>query len=867
MSEIDAPRSLAALTLLVVALLGSRASAQDRPNVILVVADDLGRAELGAYGQRALSTPRLDALAAGGARFAAAYTTAPVCAPSRCSILTGLHAGHCAVLENDEPNQPLPSRDPTVAELLASVGYHGAMVGKWALGGELDDGTPWNTQSAPWRVGFTDVLAIVDQEIAQDHYPEWLWRSSVAATAERTTLPGNADGARGSYAADLFSARALELARTSPEPFFLYFAATLPHRELVVPPGAPPVPEGLSEPDAAYAAMVARLDAHVGALLDALANRGIARRTVLVFTSDNGPNAIDGHALETFVSQGGLRGQKRDLYEGGVRVPLLVAGPGIEPRVIEEPVMLTDLLPTFTALGGAPTPPWLDGLSLVPLLSGAAVPLHQHLYFACHERRGGAEEPTREAVREGDWKWVRRGESDELYDLATDPGERTDLAASEPERVAHLRALAAEATAPRPGLAPPVLAVRVNGAEVGPSPRPGAPTPLLVLDPDDVEDDARTWPQRLERPALLATVVGAEVVRGHADHVRFDRARGDHVVVPADPALAVFGGSFTLRARVRLASLASGPDRDARQWLFFAKPTGLPDVHAAFGVLVQGGDFGCSPEAPHDCTGREIAVLFGDRRFAPAPPFVVAGTLRIEDLEVHDLTVRIDRSIGQIELALDERRETIPFLVNEGITTEAPIIVGGHHDAHGRFGQGFDGDLHGLALLEGLASDEELAAVARRMGPRHARVRAGNVPRGHELLAELELESLALPGAHWLEAEVELDEGVRAELGGTPRALLFGGDRQRITVRVDTSRIGRVAADLTVRARRGRSGAMVEGVPVRVHVRANVVEPPPPVVPRGPGIARGLGLGLGLVTLVVAFFAWRRRSSVGRAAG
>ena len=545
---------LAGMGVLSIAIAPTMSRAQERPNVVLVVADDLGRAELGSYGQASIRTPALDRLAARGVRFEQAYSSAPVCAPSRCSILTGLHAGHCVVFENDEPNIPLTSRDPTVAEMLALAGYRGAVVGKWALGGELDDGSPWNVQSAPWRVGFDDVLAVLDQEIAQAQYPQWIWTAGQGVEPSMRVL-GDGEGPGPDYVPDLYASRAVELVRDAPEPFFLYVPTTLPHRELMPPPGS-----GVdgNDPDATYAAMVERLDAHVGAILAAIEARGIAQRTYVVFTSDNGPNAIDGHRLETFDSTGGLRGQKRDLYEGGVRVPLLVAGPGVSARVEAEPVMLADLFPTFTALAGAPTPNGLDGRSLVSLLrssSDDARPLHEHLYFECNERRGGAEAPTRQAVRRGRWKWVRRGDRGELYDLENDPGETTDLATREPAIASDLATLAAREHASRAPVRDPVLRVRANHEE---SPRPlreTGPTPLLLLHPDDVDDDGIAWPQRIEEPPLVATLVGPAVVRGDPGYLRFEG--DDRVVVPSHPALAVFGRSFSLRARLRVGALAA----------------------------------------------------------------------------------------------------------------------------------------------------------------------------------------------------------------------------------------------------------------------------------------------------------------------
>ncbi|GAB4201702.1 MAG: hypothetical protein OHK0013_14000 [Sandaracinaceae bacterium] len=856
---------------------GSAHAQRARPNVVLIVADDLGRAELGAYGQRTLRTPALDRLAAGSARFLQAYATAPVCAPSRCSILTGLHAGHCAVSENDEPNQPLSSRDPTLAEVLRAAGYESAMVGKWALGGELDDGTPWNEQSAPWRVGFDDVLAVIDQELAQDHYPEWLWRAD-AGRAQVLPLPENAESAAGRYAPDLFAARAVEIVRTAREPFFLYFALTLPHRELVMPPDAPPLDASLSDQDAIYAAMVERLDAHVGALLDALEERGIAERTLVVFTSDHGPNEVDGHTGSSFGSSGLLRGRKRDLFEGGLRVPLLVAGPGVVGGVIEQPVSLADLLPTLSSLAGAPLPPGLDGRSLEPLLARTGErPIHPHLFFACNERRGGAEPPTRRAVREGRWKWVLRADGTELlFDLDVDPQEENDVSAAHTDVVARLREIARREETARPRATPPAVRVSLHrvgershasllGATQAESLRADAPTPLLSLAAEDVQDDGELWPQRLQEPAVVATLVDAEMVRApDGAFVRFARERASRVVVPAHPALAVGAWSLSLHARLRLTSLASEPSREERRWLVHAKPMGLGDVHVTFGVLAQAGDLGCPRDASTRCTGREIALVFGDPRLDPARPTVVVGTLAIEDEEVHDLVVRVDRVRGVVELGLDGRRERVPFLLSEGIGAEAPILIGAHHDVHGRFGQGIDGELYALHLAEGLADDDELSRLEDLGAVRMLAADLGMLELGEEATVELAIESLPRPWAHWLETRVELDSSAPASIEGTLAPVLYAGERTSARLRVDTTRPGPVEVGLVVHALRGRTGALVEGAPVRVRLVAHVGARATSPARHGglPAFARGLLVALVLVVAVVAALASRDRRRV-----
>jgi predicted RNA binding protein YcfA (HicA-like mRNA interferase family) len=458
---------------------------------------------------------------------------------------------------------------------------------------------------------------------------------------------------------------------------------------------------------------------------------------------------------------------------------------------------------------------------------------------------------------------LRRGTEDELYDLEADPSERTNVAGQEAETAAQLAAIAERDDAPRVAMAAPALRVRANGLEDTRTLRTDGPTPLLVLDPGDVEDDGRSWPQRLEAPELVATLNGPELVRAERSHLRFDRDGHDHVVVPSHPALAVFGRSFSLRAVLRVGRLAERGDPDERQWLVLAKATGVHDDSASFGLLVQGGDLGCAAEGPHSCTGREIVVVFGDPRFDPARPIVLASTITIDDDALHEIVLHVDRESGRLELVLDERRESIPFFVSPGIGAEAPIVIGAHHDARGRFEHGFAGELHRFVLAEGHASDRDLRRLQRSSAPRHVRVELGEVDVGATPRVLIELESLPLPGAHWVSTEVELDRDVRATLDGPARGVLFGGDRAELGVRLEPSREGRFAADLTVRALRGRSGTLVEGAPVRVHVRGTVrarLSAPRTAEPSVlVGLARGLGLGAAIVSFLVSVAAWRAR--------
>lgn len=446
-----------------------------RPNVVVVLADDLGYGELGSYGQEFLLTPRLDALAAEGLRFTTAYAPAPVCAPSRCSMLTGLHSGHASVRTNPlgGPQDSLGDEDTTFAELLRDQGYRTSCIGKWGFGPEEPD-----QPSHPNNRGFDEFYGYIRHHHAHDFYPTSLWEDG-----RRVPVPGNAAGRRGTYAPDLFRDRAFEFierqadrqqaarrgqggkggtAGSGPdEPFLLYFAPNVPHAPSRRLEPAAYAPQSWNRANKGHAAQVSHLDTTVGALVDLLRARGLAEDTVILVTSDNGPHEEGGVNPERYDANGPLRGVKRNLYEGGVRVPLIAWGPGrIAPGTEStRQTPLTDVLPTLTELAGARTPEGTDGLSLAGLVGGAGTPrTHRHLYWyrndpyttpmsQAADRGRGLQ--VCEAVRRGDWKAVRfapgrdrtvpdRRWDVELYNLRDDPGEQHDVAAEHPQTVTGL---------------------------------------------------------------------------------------------------------------------------------------------------------------------------------------------------------------------------------------------------------------------------------------------------------------------------------------------------------------------------------------------------------------------------------------------
>jgi arylsulfatase len=452
------PRFLA----LAAVVLTASAAVAAPPNVVLIVADDLGWAELGCYGQKHIKTPNLDTLAAGGMRFTQFYSGQAVCAPSRCVLMTGKHTGHAAVRDNREaPNKaegqlPLPADEVTVATLLRKNGYATGAMGKWGLG-------MFGTSGDPLKHGFDLFYGYNCQRHAHTHYPTFLYRN-----AERFDLKGN-DGATGdSFTQDLFEQEALAfIAANKAKPFFLYLPFTVPHVAVQVPEdslkgyegklGDDPPYDGSKgyrkhpAPHAGYAAMVTRMDRSVGRIVDKLKELKLDENTVVLFTSDNGPTHNVGGADSTFfTSAGELRGLKGSLYEGGIRVPLIAHWPGrIKPgTTCDTPFAFWDVLPTLCEITGTDTPKGLDGLSMTPtLLGGGGQKTHEFLYWEFPGYGG------QQAVREGDWKAVRQklGQKKivtELYDLKADPNETTDVAAKHPEVVKKLEKRMAEQHTP-----------------------------------------------------------------------------------------------------------------------------------------------------------------------------------------------------------------------------------------------------------------------------------------------------------------------------------------------------------------------------------------------------------------------------------
>ena len=418
-----------------------------KPNIIFIMADDLGYGHPGCYGQEKIRTPHIDRLAAEGMRFTQCYAGAPVCAPSRSVLMTGMHGGHTSVRGNSG-GIPLLDEDVTIGEILKNAGYTTGITGKWGLG---DAGTT----GIPNRQGFDEFFGYLHQVHCHFYYPYYLWENE-----EKFLLPGNEGGKQEQYTHDVIVEKSLEYIRVhKDDSFFLYVPFTIPHTELLVPEdsfreyeGQFPEPNPYIDardhyadqpaPRTTFAAMVSRMDRDVGRIMSLLKQLAIDENTIVFFTSDNGGQGSGGPDLEFFHGNGPLRGSKGNLYEGGIRVPMIARWPGmIEAGAISDHVWaFYDVMPTLAELAGVEPPDSTDGISAVPALlgednAGRPQETHTHLYW---------EHPSRDslmqAVRMGDWKAVRpdTGAPLELYNLKNDIGEKQNAASARQDIVADI---------------------------------------------------------------------------------------------------------------------------------------------------------------------------------------------------------------------------------------------------------------------------------------------------------------------------------------------------------------------------------------------------------------------------------------------
>ncbi len=421
-------------------------------NVIYILADDLGYGDMGCYGQQKIKTPHIDRMATEGILFTQHYAGCTVSAPSRCALMTGLHTGHTQIRRNQEVKpegqQPMAAGTYTLGQLMQEAGYTTGIFGKWGLGAP-------GSESVPTKMGFGTFFGYNCQREAHSYYPDHLWHNE-----QRVDYPENKDYGRQTYSADIIHEQAKEFIRTNKaKPFFAMLTYTLPHAELNLPHDSiyrryehafeemshdTPVGQGYypsEKPCTSFAAMVSRLDLYVGEIMAELKELGIDQQTIVIFTSDNGPHHEGGANPDYFDSNGPFRGIKRDLYEGGIRVPMIAWCPGTIPTGVQSDhtSAFWDMMPTLAELTQTELKVETDGLSILPTLLGEkGQKQHDYLYWEFHEQGG------KQAIRKGNWKLVRlfANQPDkttvELYNLSSDPGEEVNLITQHPEHATEM---------------------------------------------------------------------------------------------------------------------------------------------------------------------------------------------------------------------------------------------------------------------------------------------------------------------------------------------------------------------------------------------------------------------------------------------
>ncbi len=440
-----------------------------KPNIIYILADDLGYGDLSCYGQKHFQTPNIDKLAKEGMLFTQHYAGCTVCAPSRSSLMTGQTTGHTPIRGNKEVKPegqwPLPAKTFTIAEMLKEAGYVTGGFGKWGLGYPGSEGDPN-------RQGFDEFYGFNCQRLAHNYFPAYLWDNQ-----KKVILEGNSGDKFGEYAPELIHQRALHfIEKNKDKPFFLFYPTTIPHAELMLPDkyiekfkgkllperkfnGVKPGDEGFRdgaygtqpESHAAFAAMVTLLDAQVGEIIAELKKLGLDKNTIVLFSSDNGPHQEGGGDPDYFDSNGPLKGYKRDLYEGGIREPMIAWWPGKIKQGSTTGLISAfwDVMPTLAGIAGIRTPENIDGISFLPTLLGHKdQKIHETLYWEFHELGG------RQAILKGNWKLICYNVTDpnkittELYDLSSDVGEKSNLSDKHPEIVSELLKKMAQARTP-----------------------------------------------------------------------------------------------------------------------------------------------------------------------------------------------------------------------------------------------------------------------------------------------------------------------------------------------------------------------------------------------------------------------------------
>ena len=724
------------LPLLALLLLPLPSSAQPvAPNIIFILADDLGYGDIGVHGQADIRTPSIDQLATEGLRFTNAYAANPICAPSRCGLMTGLHVGHCMVDRNANPNLALRTEDVTVAEVLRGAGYTSAVLGKWGLGGELPasmGGGAFQEHSAPLAKGFDHELVYRDQIEAWFYYRDHVWLDD-----EQYDIPENQDGETGLYTHDWFAEDALAFVEDHAEgPFYLQLSYTIPHARVEVPALGDYADEDWPWIEQTFAAMVTRMDEDIGELVALLDELGIAEQTLVIFSSDNGPHEAetDGeiHDAAFFGSAGGMRGHKHDLYEGGIRVPFIARWAGtIAPGGVDDRVIVhTDFLPTAAELAGLAAPGDIDGISLAPTLTGVGTQEEVEYRFWQHNGEwGGAGEPAAlYAIRQGDWKYIQLiSGTEELYDLAGDPAETTNVAGDHPDVMADMAAtVEAEATGPVFPVKP--LLTLTGDVECSAADLPEDPDylPVLYLRFEEGAEgiEAGVVIDSSHGPVGTSTANGGAVYSpdvpgttipqsSESNQLCLDLDASQHsfVSIPHQASLGFGLASFTAEAWVQLDTLASGITNEDRQWLAVKKELATNDETINYAWLAQVGAAAYIPTSygkTEGHTGREMALIFGNDNGRLDGLWTAVSHLEIADHDWHHVSVAYDAPGQTVRFTLDDQEDVVAIDRHGHLINSGPLVLGAHPSPDGDYANGLDGKIDEFRLSRGVVPVDNL---------------------------------------------------------------------------------------------------------------------------------------------------------------
>ncbi len=846
-----------ALLITLALLLPLPSSAQPvQPNIIFILADDLGYGDIGVHGQADIRTPSIDQLATEGLRFTNAYAANPICAPSRCGLMTGLHMGHCMVDRNANPNQALRTEDVTVAEVLRGGGYSTALLGKWGLGGELPasmGGEEFQQQSAPLAKGFDHEFGYRDQIEAWFYYPERLWLDGL-----EYPMPENADEAMVTYTHDLFAEDALAFVEDHADgPFYLQLSYTIPHARIEVPELGDYEDEDWPWIEQTFAAMITRMDEDIGDLLVLLDELGIAENTLVIFSSDNGPHEAethgDHHDAEFFGSAGGFRGHKHDLYEGGIRVPFIARWAGtIAPGGVDDRLAVhLDFLPTAAELAGLAAPSGIDGMSLAPLLSGSGTQEDREYLFWKHNGNwgGAGEAAARYAIRREDWKYVQLdGGREELFDLGTDPAETSDLSGDHPDVLEAMQAIVeAEDTGPlfpaQPAL---VITGDVESSSTHPPSGAGhAPALYLRFEEGTEGVEATVVTDATYGPVGHGTASGAAVYSADVPVsaipqsgalntlcLDLDASAPTLVTVPHQASLSFGLASFTAEAWVRLDSLAEGITNDDRQWLAVKKELETDDETINYAWLAQVGAAVHIPTSygkTEGHSGREMALIFGNDNARIEGLWTAVSHLEIDDHNWHHVSVAYDAPGTTVRFTLDDQVDEIAIERHGHLENLGPLVIGAHPSPGGGYSDGLDGHLDEFRLSRGVVAPGQLLAgdTPDPIWTPSYTMDFGTVTEGDDpVTLSFQVTHAADGYAHLLEGEVSVSPGADPRLtvdAGPFGPLADGGVSRTYAVTFDPSDNGEIhEGEVEIEGRAYTYGYAAVGSPASIEIIGGV---------------------------------------------